>query len=145
MLHLRPWAAVHGQRWRWPPQLGVKWAVNHKQYRTVLVFVCSSVCMWQDVYSLLHFYAVLPLSLHNACMNGQEIMCVRVWGCALCNCYVCFHANICMCTWAHAGHPDAARPDVQESGLCGVMSGSLADSADLEQCAQVSPTNELSI
>lgn len=44
-----------------------------------------------------------------------------------------------------AGHPEAARPDVQESGLCGVMSGSLADSADLEQCTQVSPTNELSI
>lgn len=47
--------------------------------------------------------------------------------------------------WVHAGHPEAARPDVQEFGLCRVMSGSLADSADLEQCTQVSPANELSI
>lgn len=61
--------------------------------------------------------------------------------------YVCFYANICMCTCVcvRAGHPEAARPDAQESGLCGVMSSSLADSADLEQCTQVSPTNELSI
>ena len=51
--------------------------------------------------------------------------------------------RVCLCV--RAGHPDAARPDVQESGLRGVMSGSLADSADLEQCTQVSPTNELSI
>ena len=47
--------------------------------------------------------------------------------------------------WVHIGHPEAARPDVQEFGLCGVMNGSLADSADLEQCTQVSPTNELTI
>lgn len=51
----------------------------------------------------------------------------------------------CVCLCVCAGHPEAARPDVLESGLCGVMSGSLADSADFEQCTQVSPANELSI
>lgn len=56
---------------------------------------------------------------------------------------VCVRVSVCLC--ACAGHPEAATPDVQESGWCGVMSGSLADSADLEQCTQVSPTNELSI
>lgn len=72
--------------------------------------------------------------------------------CTLVNVYVCLlcqHLYICMCMCAcvcvRAGHPETARPDVQESGLCGVMSGSLADSADLEQCTQVSPANELSI
>lgn len=54
-------------------------------------------------------------------------------------------ACACVRQCVRAGHPEAARPDVQESGLRGVMSGSLADSADLEQCTQVSPTNELSI
>lgn len=83
--------------------------------------------------------------------------------CSLLNVYVCFSAKICMClnvcvclkvctcvctrlsVCARAGHPEAARPDVPESGLCRVMSGSLADSADFEQCTQVSPANELSI
>lgn len=55
------------------------------------------------------------------------------------NVYVCQHLHV------HAGHPEAARPDVQESGLYGVLSGSLADSAHLEQCTQVSQINELSI
>lgn len=79
-------------------------------------------------------------------------MCLSVAGYSLCTgeclclhlCqYLHVHADafVCVC----AGHPEVARPDVQESGLCGVMSGSLADSADLEQCTQVSPTNELSI
>lgn len=85
------------------------------------------------------------------CMHDQAgLVRLRASGplCALVEVDVCIYANICMwecvlcvCT----GHPEAARPDVQKSGLCGVMSGSLADSADLEQCTQVSPTNELSI
>lgn len=69
--------------------------------------------------------------------------------CALVNVCVCLYANIrtciCMSFCVLAGHPEASRPDVQESGLCGVMSGCLADTADLEQCTQVSPSNELSI
>lgn len=76
-------------------------------------------------------------------LSGIRVLCALLYVCAY------FYANIyvCMCvfSWVRAGHPEAARPDVQESGLCGVMSGSLADSADLEQCTQVSPTNELSI
>lgn len=60
---------------------------------------------------------------------------------AFCPCSECLCAGVCVC----AGHPEAARPDVQESGLYGVMSGSFADSADFEQCTQVSPANELSI
>lgn len=51
----------------------------------------------------------------------------------------------CVYRCVSAGHPEAARPDVLEPGLRGVMSGCLADSADFEQCTQVSPANELSI
>lgn len=65
------------------------------------------------------------------CVSESVYVCVRV----------CTRLSVC----ARAGHPEAARPDVPESGLCRVMSGSLADSADFEQCTQVSPANELSI
>lgn len=57
---------------------------------------------------------------------------------------LCKNLHACVLC-VHAGHDETARPDVPESGLCGVTGGSLADSADFEQCTQVSPANELSI
>lgn len=82
--------------------------------------------------------------LHNAHMISQEIM--HLVGYSLCT-SACLRMPTfaCACLCVRAGHPEAARPDVLESGLCRVMSGSLADSADFEQCTQVSPANELSI
>lgn len=154
VVYLRPWAAVQGQRWRWPPQLGVKWPLNHRQYSRVFVWRCVRASLRGgrriSVQSF-SFQSSEFVYLHNTCMILQEIThagiqvllytgeCFCLPACQ--NLHVHVHMRACVC----AGHPEADRPDVRVSRLCRVMSGSLADSADLEQCTQVSSTNEPSI
>lgn len=70
---------------------------------------------------------------------------VPKFACVCVNVCVSESVRACLSVCARAGHPEAARPDVPDSGLCRVMSGSLADSADFEQCTQVFPANEPSI
>lgn len=109
------------------------------------VEVCVCVCGRQKMYTVFYISMVF---IHRALC--AQCICIWISGYSLClgECLyllLCQHLHMYMSLCEHAGHPEASRPDVQESGLCRVMSGCLADTADLEQCTQVSPTNELSI
>lgn len=136
LLCQHPWGEVQGHRWRWPPQLGLKWPVNHMQCRTV-----KRVCVRITI-----VFTLTALSAQCRLNQPRDYAFFRIldvhWWMFM---FTSMAEFACVYQCASAGHPEAARPDVREPGLRGVMSGCLADSADFEQCTQVPPANELSI
>lgn len=73
MLYLCPWATAQGQCWRWPPQLGVKWPVNHRQSRTRQC-LCGGV-RGEGAESMCAIFNISMLLIHRAltiqCMHDQ--------------------------------------------------------------------------